>query len=249
MRSVPKQHIILVVEENRPLRDAITYTLREEGHFVLALADGNLALDVARDNPLSLVIFDPAHLQPEGLDVCRAIRTSPKTDSVPILMVVAHESEIAQIVRQNELRVNDFILKPLHWEELRVCVRALLRGNRPRSGKAIHQPKMETTSEEGQLLVADELCIDVARRTVFLRDQLIELHQMRLFDLLVYLVRHRGIVLTRDQLLIDVWGYDHGIDTRTVDVHVRWLRQKLEDAPDHPQLIETVRGVGYRFKD
>jgi DNA-binding response OmpR family regulator len=107
----------------------------------------------------------------------------------------------------------------------------------------------EVIDEREQVLVADDLRIDLARRKVMWHNQPIELTQVLLFDLLAYLVRHRGVVLTRDRLLQHVWGYEYGVNTRTVDVHVRWLRQILEDHPDFPQLIETVRGVGYRFKE
>jgi two-component system alkaline phosphatase synthesis response regulator PhoP len=227
---------ILVVEPDAALRDTIAHALRGEGYFVLAVADGALAVDVARHNPLALVLLDPMDLQPGGREVCQELRACALTPDVPILMLLTSESEIPQMVRL-EPGGNDALMKPLQWGELRVCVQV---------GSV---PGTETTQDDGKVLVADDLRIDIARRHVTRGNRTIDLYQVRLFDLLVYLVRHRGIVLTRDRLLKEVWRDAQVNDSRTVDTHVRWLRQKLEEDPDHPQLIETVRGVGYRFKD
>lgn len=121
------------------------------------------------------------------------------------------------------------------------------RGKQAEAGQS--PPDVEVDQEVEQVLVVDDLCIDIPRRSVTRRNRPIDLGPMLLFDLLVHFVRNQGVVLTRDRLLMAVWSYNQAIDSRTVDVHVRWLRQKLEDDPNHPQLIETVRGVGYRFKD
>lgn len=242
------QKILLLVEHDAALRDMITHSLRGEGYLVLAVGDGAMVIDVARHSPISMMILDPTSPQ-SGIDLCRQLRACDETAQVPILMMVTSEIEIAQMVRL-DLRVNDFIVKPFLWEELRACVRALLRGDRRRIRKklAVASLKKETTREEGQILVADTLCIDLGQRRVTQGDQQIKLGNNLLFDLLVYLVRHRGIALTRDQLLRHVWGSELAKDSRTVDVHMHWLRQKLQDDPDHPQRIQTVPGVGYRFK-
>lgn len=244
------QRVILVVEHDAALRGAIAHILRGDGYFVLAVPDGALAIDVARYNPIALVLLDPTYLQPSGLDICRELRASAETAHILILMMVADESEITQMMTL-EPGVDDYIMGPLMWRELRACVQALLSGGRRRTGQMKGMGSVPETivPDEEQVLIADDLCIDIARHRVTRGNRPIELHRVRLFDLLVYLVRHRGIVLTRDRLLKEVWRFEQVNDVRTVDTHMRWLRQKLEDDPDHPQLIETVRGVGYRFKD
>ena len=248
------QQAILVVESDGVLRDAITSQLRDDGYFVVALADGASALAVAQHNPLSLVLLDLALSQPNGLDVYHRLRARSETTGVPILLLLEQESTIFQI-DSLQAGVDDYMLKPLDWKELHARVRTLLRirartllgASKQKLVKA--SPEREIDQEEEQVLVVDDLCIDIPRRTVSRRDQPIDLNPPLLFDLLAYLVRHRGVVLTRDRLLMSVWCYDRVIDSRTVDVHVRWLRQKIEDDPDTPQLILTVRGVGYRFKE
>jgi DNA-binding response OmpR family regulator len=233
----------------------VSLILRGEGYFVICLADGTLAVEVAQDNPFSLILLDLMLQQPSGLEVCRQLRTHSKTNQVPIMMIVQHEREITQMLKR-ELRVDDYIVQPLAWEELCARVRALLSSGERRQVKTLRRPSMEMSGEERQVLerqflVVDGMRIDVARRKITRGEQLVELGSPLLFDLLAYLVSHRGVVLTRERLLKQVWGYDNvnASDTRTVDYHVRLLRIKLEDDPDNPQLIQTVRGVGYRFKE
>jgi DNA-binding response OmpR family regulator len=248
--------VILVVEEDRIGREELSYQLREEGYLVLAVADGMMALDITRTNPLSLIVLDAALLPVGGLDLCRKIRSYPEIARLPILLAVTDATEIP-VLRRSGVPVNDYIVKPFLWEELHACVRTLLRyGKRKEYHRAVKgslKPIMEREREEEPLLTAEDLCIDVARHKVFRHGQPIEIRSALLFKLLVYMVRHRGIVFTQNQLLTHVWGYADAevIDatTRTVSVHVHWLRELLGDTPDHPQLIETVRGVGYRFKD
>lgn len=249
------QRAILVVADDRALREVIKYTLRGEGYFVICLAEGTLAVEVAQDNPFSLILLDLTLQQPSGLEVCRQLRTHPKTNQVPIMMIVQHEREITEMLNR-ELRVDDYIVQPLALEELCKRVRALLSSGKRRQVKTLQRPLMEVSGEERQVLerqflVVDDMRIDVARRQITRGEQLVELGNPLFFDLLVYLVSHRGVVLTRERLLKHVWGYDNvsASDTRTVDSHVRSLRIKLEDDPDNPQLIQTVRGVGYRFKE
>ncbi len=239
-----------MVEADRDLRNSISSTLRREGYFVLALADGAIALEAAQDNPFSLIVLDPVLLRSGGPDLCRQLRAHPSTERVPILMLVTDDIEISQMVAL-ELGVDDYITKPLRWEELHACVRELLRSGKPRLTKTWHRPIVGAIDGGEQVLVVGNLRIDVARRKVSRGDHLIELRSALLFDLLVYLARHRGVVFTRERLLAQVWGYERvdAIDTRTVDVHMRWLREKLEDDPVNPALIQTVRGVGYCLKE
>jgi len=164
------------------------------------------------------------------------------------MMLTAKGDEIDKVVGL-EVGADDYVTKPFGRRELLARVRALLRrADYPSVSE--EQPVQETTGEAprpGRELVAGPLRIDLAGRRVFCRGQEMEL-QPKQFDLLTYLVRNRGTVLTRDQLLQNVWGYDYVGDTRTVDVHVRWLREKLEEDPANPRLIQTVRGVGYCFR-
>jgi len=216
--------VILVVEDDAALRDTIVYNLRADGYETLAAADGAQALELARRPAVALVILDIMLPRVSGLDVCRQLRARSETADLPIMMLTARAEE-SDIVVGLELGADDYVTKPFSWSEARARVRALLRRGRG----------------------AGDLRIDVARREVTRQGVAITL-PARLFELLVYLVRYRGTVLTRGRLLERVWGYDYVGDTRTVDVHVRWLREKLEDDPANPQLIQTVRGVGYRYK-
>jgi DNA-binding response OmpR family regulator len=239
------QRTILVVDDDAALRDTLAYNLRGEGYLVLTAADGVAALEAARHNAVALVLLDLMLPRLDGLDVCRRLRAQPTTAKVPILMLTARGEETDKIVGL-ELGADDYVTKPFSWNEVRARVRALLR----RSDQADATGSASTVGAEGddrRVLTVSDLRIDVDRREVTRGDRQIEL-QARLFDLLVYMVRYRGTVLTRDRLLEHVWGYEYAGDTRTVDVHIRWLREKLEDDPANPQLIQTVRGVGYRFK-
>ena len=232
---------ILVVEDDAALRDTIAYNLRGEGYLVLTAADGVAGLEAARQNPVSLVLLDLMLPRLDGLDVCRQLRAKPETANTPILMLTARGEETDKVVGL-ELGADDYVTKPFSWKELRARVRALLR-----RGVPVPASTAEPAPPESRVLTNGDLRIDVDRREVTRGERQIEL-PARLFELLVYMVRNHGLVLTRDRLLQHVWGYDYAGDTRTVDVHVRWLREKLEDDPANPQLIQTVRGVGYRFK-
>ncbi|MGZ3665375.1 MAG: response regulator [Ktedonobacterales bacterium] len=238
------QRIILVVEDDIDLRDLITYNLRGEGYVVLTAADGVTALDIARQNPVSLVLLDLMLPRLDGLDVCRQLRARPETASVPILMLTARGEETDKVVGL-EVGADDYVTKPFSWKELRARIRAQLRRGEQNSANTVGQH--EPAANESRIFNVGDLHIDVDRREVHRGEREIEL-PARLFDLLVYMVRNKGLVLTRDRLLQHVWGYDYAGDTRTVDVHMRWLREKIEDDPATPTLVLTVRGVGYRFK-
>ena len=238
------ERTILVVEDDSALRDTIAYNLRGEGYAVLTAADGISALEIARQNPVSLVMLDLMLPRLDGLDVCRQLRARAETANTPILMLTARGEETDKVIGL-ELGADDYVTKPFSWKELRARVRALLR--RGEHAPSTANAGADGASEEGRILASGDLRIDVDRREVRRGEREIEL-PARLFDLLVYLVRNKGLVLTRDRLLQHVWGYDYTGDTRTVDVHMRWLREKLEDDPANPQLLLTVRGVGYRYK-
>jgi two-component system alkaline phosphatase synthesis response regulator PhoP len=184
----------------------------------------------------------------DGLEVCRQLRREDNTATVPIIMLTAKSDEIDKVVGL-EVGADDYVTKPFGRRELLARVRALLRrADYPsNTEERLSSPESDVESppvSRNRELVAGPLRIDLASRQVNCRGQDLEL-QPKQFDLLTYLVRNRGTVLTRDQLLHNVWGYDYAGDTRTVDVHIRWLREKLEADPANPKLIQTVRGVGY----
>jgi len=241
--SFSTQRPLLVVEDDAALRDTIAYNLRREGYHVVTAADGVAALQLALQQPPALVLLDLMLPRLDGLDVCRQLRAKPETAHVPILMLTARGEESDKVVGL-ELGADDYVTKPFSWNELRARVRALLRrGDQP---VAVASVAAETTPQP-HVMVAGELQIDEDRREVSKRGELIDLNA-RLFDLLAYMVRNKGTVLTRDRILEHVWGYEYDGDNRTVDVYVRWLREKLEDDASNPLMILTVRGVGYRFK-
>ncbi len=239
---------ILVVDDEPVLVETIDYNLKQAGYQVITAADGASALEAARRETPDLIILDIMLPEMDGLEVCRQLRRESNTATTPIMMLTAKGDEIDKVVGL-EVGADDYVTKPFGRRELLARVRALLRRAEypAASEEQIAQETPGETPRPGRELVAGQLRIDLAGRRVYSRGQELEL-QPKQFDLLVYLVRNRGTVLTRDQLLQNVWGYDYVGDTRTVDVHVRWLREKIEEDPANPQLIQTVRGVGYRFK-
>ncbi|MEA2530235.1 MAG: hypothetical protein QOG89_1879 [Thermomicrobiales bacterium] len=244
--------LVLVVDDEPTLREAIAYNLRREGWTVEQADDGHTALARARALNPDLIVLDVMLPGLDGLQVCRALRAE---STVPILFLSARGEEVDRILGL-ELGGDDYLTKPFAMRELVARVRAMLRRAQMVPATAAesfpHPHHIETRVGQpplqpiDQALVSGDLSVDVARRLVRLRGETIALKPKE-FDLLAYLMRHQGIVLTRDALLREVWGYDFPVDTRTVDVHVRWLRLKLETDPSNPRWVETVRGYGYRF--
>jgi DNA-binding response OmpR family regulator len=240
---------ILVVDDEAILVETIAYNLEQAGYRVVTAADGGSALDAARSEIPDLIILDVMLPGMDGLEVCRQLRKESGTATTPIVMLTAKSDEIDKVVGL-EVGADDYVTKPFGRRELLARVRALLRRSEyphPGEDRLGAQEAAEAVRPASRDLVAGPLRIDLAGRRVNCRGQDLEL-QPKQFDLLAYLVRNRGTVLTRDQLLHNVWGYDYAGDTRTVDVHVRWLREKLEEDPANPKLIQTVRGVGYVFR-
>ena len=239
---------ILVVDDETVLVETIAYNLEQAGYQVMTAIDGASALDIARNERLDLIVLDVMLPEMDGFEVCRLLRREKNTETTPIMMLTAKGEEIDKVVGL-EVGADDYVTKPFGRRELLARVRALLRRAdypHPADSRA-GQDRTQEVPRPGHELVAGPLRIDLAGRRVNCRGQELEL-QPKQFDLLTYLVRNRGTVLTRDQLLHNVWGYDYAGDTRTVDVHVRWLREKLEEDPANPKLIQTVRGVGYAFR-
>jgi two-component system alkaline phosphatase synthesis response regulator PhoP len=250
---------ILVVDDEPVLVETLAYNLEQAGYTVTTAADGASALEAVRSETPDLIILDIMLPEMDGLEVCRLLRHESNTSTTPIMMLTAKGDEIDKVVGL-EVGADDYVTKPFGRRELLARVRALLRradyappasaarpyhlsGRQGETAPAVASSTLRAKSE----LVAGPLRIDLAGRRVYCRGEVWEL-QPKQFDLLTYLVRNRGTVLTRDQLLHNVWGYDYVGDTRTVDVHIRWLREKLEEDPANPHLIQTVRGVGYVFR-
>jgi two-component system, OmpR family, response regulator len=229
---------ILIVEDEPSLLQTLRYNLRRAGHEVRLSTDGRKALDSIREHPPDLLLLDLMLPGLDGLEVCRAVRTEvgqPAVSRLPILILTARDEEIDKVVGP-EVGADDYLTKPFSMHELLARVKALLRRSEMSSLADEVPPRLES----------GDLQVDVRARRVLRRDQ--ELHlRPREFDLLVYLLRHPGQVLTRERLLRDVWGYESSGDTRTVDVHVRWLRGKIEDTPANPTRLQTSRGIGYLF--
>ncbi len=244
-----RQPTILVVEDDDVLRDTIAYNLRREDFLVLTAADGVLALDTAQHNHISLIMLDLMLPRLSGLDVCKRLRAQPETAQIPILVLTARDGETEKILAL-EVGADDYVTKPFSWMELRSRIRALLRRSSLRGELTapVMNPAQQGEETADRVLMIDGIKLDVDKRLVIRNGAPITM-KPRIFDLLVYMARYRGVVLTRDRLLEHVWGYEYSGDNRTVDVHVRWLREKIEDDPNNPQIIQTVRGVGYRVRD
>jgi two-component system OmpR family response regulator len=225
---------ILVVEDDRNLLDTLKYNLRKEGYDVVTAGDGAEALDVARRDKPDLIVLDLMLPKMSGFEVCRILR---KEMMVPILMLTAKAEEIDKIVGL-EIGADDYMTKPFSLRELLARVRAMLR-----RAKII---EMQPGPREALLKVGD-IEVDIARHKASKGATMLELTPKE-FDLLAFLATNRGFVFSRDQLLEKVWGYDFAGDTRTVDVHIRWLRKKIETDPNNPRHLVTVRGTGYKLE-
>jgi DNA-binding response OmpR family regulator len=240
---------ILIVDDEEVLAETIAYNLEQAGYQVLTAFSGVSALEAAKREAPDLIILDIMLPEMDGLEVCRRLRREEDTATTPIMMLTAKSEEIDKVVGL-EVGADDYMTKPFGRRELLARTRALLRRAKYTPPIVDESRRQEIASEvphTGRELSVGPLRIDLAGRRIHCRGKELEL-QPKQFDLLVYLVRNRGTVMTRDLLLHNVWGYDYVGDTRTVDVHVRWLREKLEEDPANPKLIQTVRGVGYCFR-
>jgi DNA-binding response OmpR family regulator len=222
---------ILLVEDDPTLSETLRYNLEREGYRVYTAGDGIQALELARREHPDLLLLDVMLPRLDGFSVCRILR---QESDVPILMLTARQDEIDRIAGL-ELGADDYVSKPFSLGELLARVRAIMR----------RSDRQQIGSRE--IFEAGELKLDTGSRRVWRDNTEITLAQKE-FDLLACLVRNRGMALSRDVLLERVWGYDFAGDNRTVDVHIRWLREKIEADPSHPTYIQTVRGIGYRFE-
>ena len=220
---------ILIVEDDPAIVELIKYHLEKEGHATLLAQDGRAALEAFDMHRPDLVLLDLMLPELSGFEVCRRIRKSSKA---PIIMLTAKDQEDDR-VRGFELGADDYVTKPFSPRELLARINAVLRRSRP---------------DEVEALVSGDLHVDLKRRRVTFQGREIELTPKE-FDLLTLLMTRRGEPIDRDRLLEEVWGYEAAGGSRTLDVHIRRLRQKIGDDPQAPRFIETVHGVGYRFRD
>ena len=229
---------VLVVEDDAAIRDALTYNLGREGYEVEAVGDGAAALKAARATLPDVIVLDLMLPEIDGFDVTRTLR---KESNVPILMLTARDDEIDRVLGL-ELGADDYLTKPFSMRELLARVKAMLW--RARAAKDEADPARAGT----KLLTSGNLEIDLVRHEAKLDGKVVGLKPKE-FDVIVFLVENRGQVFSREQLLERVWGWEFSGGSRTVDVHVRWLRSKIERDPENPKRIVTVRGVGYRFEE
>jgi two-component system, OmpR family, response regulator len=223
---------ILVVEDDPNILEALKYNLGREGYDTLTAVDGAQAIEAARANKPALIILDIMLPKMSGFEVCRILR---KEMAVPIIMLTARDDEIDKITGL-DLGADDYMTKPFSMRELMARVRAMLRR------MEIKTVITDTTTKFG------DLEIDIRHHMITRAGIALNLSPKE-FDLLVFLAGNKGLVFSRDQLLEKVWGYEYSGDTRTVDVHIRWLREKIENNSEEPKRLITVRGVGYKFEE
>jgi DNA-binding response OmpR family regulator len=227
---------VTIVEDDLNLLNSVAEKLRAEGYTVSTATDGEQGWERVRAEMPDLLVLDIMLKKLDGLSLCRMIRSDATTSHIPIIMMTARANEVDKIVGL-ESGADDYIVKPFGLGEFLARVRARLR--QPIGSNAVTQTE----------LISNDIRVSMTGRRVFKEGSPDEIRlSNKEFDLLVELMRNKNVVLSRDLILTKVWGYDYFVDKRTVDVHIRWLREKIEDDPSNPTRIVTVRGVGYRFE-
>lgn len=222
---------ILIVEDEALIADSIEYALLKEGFNIVKAEDGVQGLMMAREQSPDLILLDIMLPEMDGLEVCRTLR---RESSVPIIMLTAKTEEVDRVVGL-ELGADDYVIKPFSMREVIARVRTVLRRSRSRSDQPVQNP-----------ITVGNMTVDCERRLVQVGRKSLHL-PLKEFELLHTLVRHRDRVMTRETILNTVWRGDACEHTRTLDVHIRWLREKIEENPSVPKRIVTIRGVGYMF--
>lgn len=231
---------ILVVEDEPTLQETIAYNLKKQGYEVTVVGDGHDALDAARSVDPDLLLLDLMLPGIDGIEITRILR---REMNVPIIMLTARDEEIDRVLGL-EMGADDYLTKPFSMRELMARVKSQLRRSR------LHQEELERHGDKEtpqETLAFGKLVINTTRHEVTLAGEVISLKPKE-YELLLFFAEHRGQMLTREFILERVWGWDYVGDSRTVDVHIRWLRKKIEDDPSNPERIITVRGGGYRFE-
>lgn len=236
---------ILVVEDDETLSEMVAYNLKRQGYEVLLAKDGRSGVNLTRSENPDLLVLDLMLPGLDGFEVCRIVR---QEFNVPILMLTARTEEIDRVVGL-EMGADDYLTKPFSMREFLARVKALLRRVQMMRDEvqetAVVEPNISTVPQQSTL-VFDDLQIDQNRREVTIHGQPLQLKPKE-FELLLFLAKNQGIALSRDLILERVWGWTYDGNSRTVDVHVRWLREKIEPTPSDARRIVTVRGIGYRF--
>jgi phosphate regulon transcriptional regulator PhoB len=222
---------VLVVDDEQPIVDAVTYSLRKEGFQTLAAYDADQCLELVRTESPDLLILDVMLPSASGFDVCRVLRGQRE---IPIIMLTARAEETDRVVGL-ELGADDYVTKPFSMRELVARVKSVLR-----------RTSVADMRSREEVLRSGPVEIDGAKHVVTVRGSVVDLAPKE-YELLRFLVRNAGQVFSRQVLLDRVWGADAFVGDRTVDVHIRWLREKIEADPSNPRLLQTVRGVGYRY--
>lgn len=225
---------ILVVDDEPSIVKSIQYSLEKEGYQVVTANDGQQAVDVARREKPNLIVLDVMLPSLDGYEVCRQIRQEMV---VPVIMLTAKGEEIDKVVGL-EIGADEYVTKPFSLRELLARIKALLR--------LISRYQEERTTQPDRIEIGD-LVIDLARHEVTLGEKILNL-TLKEYELLKLMALNANKVLSREYLIEQIWGYDFTGEGRTVDVHVHWLREKIEKDPNNPMRIQTVRGVGYRFE-
>lgn len=223
---------ILIVEDESSFSEALSFLLSKEGFEVTIAETGRAALEKFRAQTFDLILLDLMIPEVSGIEVCRSIRT---TSSVPIIMLTAKDSEIDKVVGL-ELGADDYVTKPYSSRELVARIKAVLR-----------RGSLDEQSQDAGIHVAGNIRMDIERHSVTVNGVAVSL-PLKEFELLEFLIRNEGRVLTRGQLIDRVWGDDYYGDTKTLDVHIKRLRSKIEVDPANPVLIQTIRGLGYKFE-
>lgn len=225
---------VLVVDDEVHIVELIKFNLEGNGYSVIEAYDGHNALEIAKKDDIDIVILDLMLPGIDGIEVCRRLRKDPATEKIPIIMLTAKSEETDKVLGL-EIGADDYLTKPFSVRELIARMKAVLR-------RSIDDIKVES-----KIIKIDDIQIDIEKHEVTKADTKIEL-TLKEFELLRILADNRGKVLSRNMLLDEVWGYDYFGETRTVDVHIRHLRKKIEDNDKFPKYIETIRGVGYKIR-
>lgn len=223
--------LILLVDDEQLIIDSLSYSLKREGFDVHAVADGLSAIKAVEELKPDLIVLDLMLPDISGFEVCRRLRTFTAT---PVIMLTARGEEIDRVLGL-EVGADDYLAKPFSFRELLARIQAMLR-----------RVQLDRQVPQAQMLTMGQLSMDPVARRVFKGSQELQF-SAREFDLLVVLMKNAGRAMSREELIKQVWGEDWVGDPRTLDVHVRWLRLKIEEDPASPQYIQTVRGYGYRF--
>ena len=223
---------ILVVDDEEHILELISFNLTNNGYKVIKANNGIDAVRLAIEEKPKLILLDLMIPGKDGYDVCREVRCNSEIRNIPIIMLTAKSEELDKILGL-ELGADDYITKPFSVRELLARVKAVLR-------------RFSVVEPESSVLVFGNLKADFEKREIHVKDKKLDL-TLKEFELLEILIRNKGKILTRDTLLDKIWGYEYIGETRTVDVHIRYLRKKVEEDDKNPKLIETIRGVGYRF--